>query len=611
MPDRPINSANRPATLYAAVTLDGSNLEPSFFVPGAWRDGPAALGRRALGEAGLRPPIPVDGGFVIADARLDNAPALLAVFGAGLSDADLAARAWARWGDDCPAHLSGDWSLIAWDPARRRMFAARDAQGCTALHYAAQGNTLVFATSLPGVLGAGRTVDELYLAQILVAWPAFHGERTAYADVRRLPPAHALALEDGRLRAGRYAHLEDAPPARLPSREAYRTALADQFDRAVAAGLIGVDRPAIMLSGGLDSGSIASLAARRLAREGRRLLAFTAAPLEAGPASVGRRLRDETALAEAVASAAGNIDLRVVRAERPGIMAALRRALEIGGEPMFAASNAHWLLAVHAAAQAEGADAVLTGQMGNVTVSWAGRASSHDVAALARAGRWRAIARKAALASTSVTRGLRSLARRRFALAGWPGTAIHPAFADRLRLAERMAEADFDPSFRWESLRPPRDVRLSVLLPGRTCVGAIYAQHGAAHGLRVIDPTADAALAAFCLGIPDAFFSPPAGPPRALIREAMAGVLPDAVRLNTRRGLQAADIARRLVAERAEVEEALAALDRSPGASAVLNLGRMRAVWARAQAEPDAAPVVRDVQAVLLRGLMAGMFLME
>ena len=59
--------------------------------------------------------------------------------------------------------------------------------------------------------------------------------------------------------------------------------------------------------------------------------------------------------------------------------------------------------------------------------------------------------------------------------------------------------------------------------------------------------------------MPDRIFvDSQSGLDRWLIREAMAGTLPDDVRLNRQRGLQAADLVPRLRASAAEVETALA-----------------------------------------------------
>jgi asparagine synthase (glutamine-hydrolysing) len=91
-----------------------------------------------------------------------------------------------------------------------------------------------------------------------------------------------------------------------------------------------------------------------------------------------------------------------------------------------------------------------------------------------------------------------------------------------------------------------------------------------------------------------------------VIRAAMAGRLPDEVRLNRRRGRQAADLVVRLRAEREAVEACLDELA-SSGAAGVVNLPALRRAWANVLAHDNPAALV-DAVNLITRGLMAGLF---
>ncbi len=77
----------------------------------------------------------------------------------------------------------------------------------------------------------------------------------------------------------RYWHPLDTRPIRYARDADYIDDLRERFDRAVSARLSGADGVASMLSGGLDSSSVSVTAARLLAKQGRRLTAFTAVPM--------------------------------------------------------------------------------------------------------------------------------------------------------------------------------------------------------------------------------------------------------------------------------------------------------------------------------------------
>jgi len=153
-------------------------------------------------------------------------------------------------------------------------------------------------------------------------------------------------------------------------------------------------------------------------------------------------------------------------------------------------------------------------------------------------------------------------------------------------------------------------VRTGILLPGESFDGAVHAELGAAAGLEIRDPTADARVQSFCFSVPETVFIDPAtGLDRWLIREAMKGRLPDVVRLNRRTGLQAGDLVPRLRHSADEVEGALSEISSGPGAGYV-DVSRMRSVWDRigGATGEDTPESFRLAVSVLTRGIMAGLF---
>lgn len=93
-----------------------------------------------------------------------------------------------------------------------------------------------------------------------------------------------------------------------------------------------------------------------------------------------------------------------------------------------------------------------------------------------------------------------------------------------------------------------------------------------------------------------------------LIRRAMAGILPEAVRWNTIRGKQAADAAYRLQQYPVEMETTLARLNAHPEAPRYLDLPLMRRVWQDIQATVTCR-TAKQAGTILLRGIMSGCFI--
>jgi asparagine synthase (glutamine-hydrolysing) len=233
--------------------------------------------------------------------RLHDRAALgraLGVEAATTSDAALALAAYTRWRDDAFRKLRGAYALVIVDEAARRVVAARDPMGIGPLFHADTGRARLLA-SLPQVLtrraDVGRAIDRLALADALCRRFPDQAE-TFFERVRRLPAGRRLVIEPGQMRVESYW----APATRADR----RTSDADTFvefetlqARAVAR-CLEAEHPAIFLSGGLDSTSIAGVAAD-LARRGE-------APLPAA-LSLGfsEATADERPLQRAVASHLG------------------------------------------------------------------------------------------------------------------------------------------------------------------------------------------------------------------------------------------------------------------------------------------------------------------
>jgi asparagine synthase (glutamine-hydrolysing) len=181
-------------------------------------------------------------------------------------------------------------------------------------------------------------------------------------------------------------------------------------------------------------------------------------------------------------------------------------------------------------------------------------------------------------------------------------SAIHPEFARRIRLIERCLE---DP----HEVSPPsaRMRRCMMVNATSSFAGSSEAEMGAAAGIDIRDPTADARLLNFCLSVPDEVFTDPAtGTTRWLIREAMKGRLPDNVRLNRRRGRQAADLVPRLRRSAEEVESVLTEIENGRGAEYV-SVPAMRAAWERILTRNSPEALKLSITMVT-RGIMAGLF---
>jgi asparagine synthase (glutamine-hydrolysing) len=560
-----------------------------------------------------------------AEARLDYRDELCDLFEIPhpqrplTSDGDLILKAYLKWGEDCPHHLLGDWSLAVWRPDERRLFLARDHHGNTSLYYTSDSRFFAFASSKKALLaipGVSHEINELNLAQVLVSWPP-DGEHTVYQSILRLPPAHSLVVTPDKLQKRRYWKLEDAPIIHMKSEQAYIEGFLEVYSQAVRSRLRSYRSLGVTLSGGLDSSSVTVVAARELRTQNLRLNAYTSVPLyEVSDAIVRNRFGDEGPLAHATTEFAGNVDLTAIYAQNVSPIAAIRRMLELHDAPEHAAGNHYWIVDLLHTAQVMGIGSLLTGQGGNATISWSGAKRPPSLSSLLRKHLFRQVLSQILFQSfipqswVRRYRILRKEGKWRIPEQPWLDySAIHPEFASRLDLAKRMAEKGHDPFFIHDSLNLIED-RLAIIKPGRQIGGALWAENGAGYAMEVRDPTIDKRLMEFCLGVPDAIYQDNNGLDRNLIRRAMSGLVPDEVRLNRRRGYQGADLGQRVLDYRPEMEAALDELAACESATHYLDLPRMKAVFQELQTRIDSQTTVQ-CSSILLRGLMVGLFLVR
>ena len=202
------------------------------------------------------------------DGRIDLVRQLTAHGCYGLRDATdtaLLLHAYRVWGESCVRNLRGDFAFAIWDDARRQLFCARDHFGVKPFFYAEGPHFFVFSSSLqclrlhPGVSG---TLDDQAIADFLSTGGIQEPARTCWADIRRLPAAHCLTRA-GDLRVKRYWALAVDGEIRYRRGAEYIDHFADLLRQAVSDRLRG-RAVGVLMSGGLDSTSVTATAKRCL-----------------------------------------------------------------------------------------------------------------------------------------------------------------------------------------------------------------------------------------------------------------------------------------------------------------------------------------------------------
>lgn len=599
-----------------------------------WRRGSAALVRtllRTTPEDSLdRQPLVAPAGdtVLLFDGRLDNRDELAHALGlskpetARLADSDLALRACLRWDTASLEHLFGDFAIACWQPARRRLWLARDPIGYRPLYWHRQPGFFAFA-SLPKALfalpGVPRALGEERLADQLMLLP-MNGPESFFKDIYRVEPGQCLVLDGERVASHRYHRFDPEREIHFANDADYVEAFREHLERAVACRLRSNGPIASHLSSGFDSATIAAIAARQLGERGQGLIGYTAVPREgfAGPVLPGRH-GDESAGARALAARFANIDHVLIRTDGVSPLDHLEDDTATMDRAPLNPCNMVWMDAIQADAARRGAKVLLTGQMGNMSLSYTGKPY---LPALFGQGRWLTWWREAAaLKRVETHRRWRDLllqsvgaylpaglwlSLERMRGREWDASAfsaIHPRF--RERMTERVRDSGWDMSFRpWAD---GRRMRIEAL---KWFDIAEYFTAAQALGIEQRDPTSDLRLIEFCLAVPDRQYLR-AGQDRWLLRRAMADILPAEILDAKTKGLQAADWYESATAALPQLRRQLARLEAHEGAGDYLDLNALRALlddwptagWGRKK-------LSQNYRSKLLRGLAVGAFIL-
>jgi len=274
------------------------------------------------------------------------------------TDTEVVLYLYAEEGPAMLDRLNGMFAMAIWDNRERTLFLARDRLGIKPLYYTVWNDAFYFASEEKALFAAGIPADfDAGTLEELLCFRYVAGERTPFVGIKRLLPGHYLLWRDGQITIRRWWHLanrirvlRENPPRHPP--EWFR----ETFDSAVALRRISDVPIGVLLSGGLDSSSVAASLA---VQTGERLASFTVRFDESD--------YDEGPLAAEVARR-WQLQYHELMLSRDELLQRLQRASWLNDEPLVHGNDPH-LLAISELAKShvtvllsgEGGDEILGG----------------------------------------------------------------------------------------------------------------------------------------------------------------------------------------------------------------------------------------------------------
>jgi asparagine synthase (glutamine-hydrolysing) len=209
---------------------------------------------------------------IVLDGRIDNREELFTKLNLApkeektISDAALILHAYACWGEDCFNYFVGEFALAIFDEQRNEMICARDHMGDRTLFYAINSTQVVIASepwAVAGVSDSKPKLNDKAIAHYFALKDTEEGQ-TLFDGVYELLPAHRMVVTQTDQCIWRYWQPDPHKKIRYKTNEEYAEQFREILEESIRCRLRSTTAVGILMSGGLDSTSVASLAARMI-----------------------------------------------------------------------------------------------------------------------------------------------------------------------------------------------------------------------------------------------------------------------------------------------------------------------------------------------------------
>ncbi len=505
--------------------------------------------------------------FFTADVLLDNRSELLEEFSANESatDGELLFEAYQKWGDRFGDHVLGLFSFAIYDKNKNEFRLYTDHLSNRCIHYYVNGSKVYFSTLTSSITDAvpdiGICEKWMYASQAMdLSYCFLFDGLTPFEGVHILPYGTGVILRN---QAGHiseeivryYEPLNSIKEMKKFDDQKCRELFRETFFKCVKDTIRTDGECGILLSGGLDSTAVGSIAARYLKKENKELYSYTSVPLKDYVEKFGRTsgysIDDESKEVLEFCKHYPNIKPSFLDCEGENMFTHVEEFCDYLEIPFKAFINFVWLHDSFIKAQEQGVKVVLSGSYGNDTISYGNMENTlerlithfHFLEAYKQFEIF--TSKEGIIKKRYAKRFLKEL----FSLNKRP-----EIYCDERGYKKELFQR-FNIRSEWEKIFQGMTGNIRTRETYKRCVfsagilqltGITNTKAGLYHGVVMRDPSMDKRILELCLELPYKCFAWN-GIERRLIREYLKDYIPDKIRKNARfRGRQSADAVLRL-----------------------------------------------------------------
>lgn len=534
--------------------------------------------------------------YFTADVVLDNREELLKCLGISsddksISDGKILYEMFHKYKENCLNDILGAYSFVYIEQKKKEIYLVADSTGTRSLHYLKKGNEVYFSTLIEPIVQATgpKELNERWITEFLaldnMAMAVAYDE-TPYRDIYRVPAAHYIKMASDKIETVCYWN-PSVRDLKYKSDEEYKVKFKETFRDSVKC-LIRNDNMTMLLSGGLDSTSVACFAAKETSETGRTLTSFTSVPEKEFKSNLSDYyVTDESGAVlktqEFLAKKGYRIDCKFMDLAGRNSWDDRIDELKVMEIPYKSMQNMLWIKEGMKKSYQMGARMMLTGGYGNVTISnsfpnvyqYELIRNFHWVTfvkdCIGYSKKYKAGRKKSIKIICQILHDCLKPKEKMDIVAVTGKSFVKKELLEKHHFEERFSQ-DYQ---KYEQARYSGSKAKELIKNEKIFyqIGESQTKHSLATGVLLRDPTMNKRLIELCMSYPISCYSQK-GVTRRMVREYLADELPEHVINPIHYGLQSADTAQRLQKDGDRIFNELEEIFRKPEASNYIDTNR-------------------------------------
>ena len=508
--------------------------------------------------------------LLTADVVLDNRSELMGQLGIDkpdVADGRLVYLAYVKWGEEFVKLLRGVFAIAIYDGAKKCLFLYTDHTGSREINYYNSPKGFLFSTTFAPILEVEPSIsfNERWITACEAARTPdmeLFPEITPYTGILQLEAGTYLRVEEHSVEKVVYWD----PTLRrdkMPFDDGIcRQLFLDTFRSCVKDVLRSRKNTAATVSSGLDSTSVASLAAGFLEKEGKSLYTYTSVPEGDFETSDAFSIANEAWGPQEIQKKYPNVKVHLEDCKGMDGFTKLDELVRLLEVPTKSAPNMMWIDEIYKKAREQGCYVIVKGQYGNATISYGKILSNlyyqvthgHFVRAYRE---MKAFGEKNRVSRKQILRKfIGELRQRKSKVDITQNSLVMDSLLSKYEINRLAQEAiNLTGGGYMDSEEQSRNFLFDKVNLAQ--LGLYDTHFSLLHGVLVRDPTKDKRMIELCMSFPLECFVHD-GVERRLAREYMSGIVPSVI-LNqtTRRGLQSADYVQRVKTHWGQIKNAV------------------------------------------------------